>query len=117
MRIMIFLIGLLTILAGVLPLLFHLSLAPEFFAFQEPGYRFVIMAVGVIGLLYGLLNHSLMPLEKFATLTLSLLTIVGGFIPFLQNFLTLPFPTSGPIYAIIIVSIGLVGLAYSFASY
>jgi len=114
MKIMITFLGVLTILAGILPLLgstgINLSIT------KAPGYYFVITAIGIIGLLYGLFNSLLFGFEKFATISLGLLTLLGGILPFLQNFMNLPIPVSGLVYSMIIVFIGILGMIYGFVA-
>ena len=116
MRIMLTLIGLLTVLAGVLPLLSDMGTIPPFVLSTEPGFQFLIIALGIVGLIYALFNRLLFGIEKFASITLALLTILGGMLPFLQNYTTIALPTSGPLYLIIIISIGIVGFGYSFVA-
>ena len=114
MKIMITLLGVLIILAGILPFLGNLGMVPSFISTERPGYQFVIIAVGILALLYGVFNSLLFGFEKFVTISIALLTILGGIIPFLQNFLPAVIPTTGPLYSIIIIAIGVVGLVYGF---
>ena len=113
MKIMITVLGVLIILAGVLPFLGNLGIVPSSIS-VEPGYQFVIIAVGILALLYGVFNSLLFGFEKFVTISIAFLTILGGIIPFLQNFLPAVIPTTGPLYSIIIIAIGVVGLVYGF---
>jgi len=113
MKIMITVLGVLIILAGVLPFLGNLGIVPSSIS-AGPGYQFVIIAVGILALIYGVFNSLLFGFEKFVTISIALLTILGGIIPFLQNFLPAVIPTTGPLYSIIIIAIGVVGLVYGF---
>ena len=110
MKLVITIIGTLTILAGILPLVS--PVLPSFIPTTSPGYQFLIIAIGILGLLYAAFNSMLFGTEKFATMALALLTIAGGILPFIQNFVPLGLPTTGIIYSGIIVVIGIVGIAY-----
>ena len=114
MKIMITIIGLLIILAGVLPLISNFGFLPGFIPVEKPGYQFIIIAVGILGLLYGFFNSMLFGIEKFATIALALLTILGGILPFIQNFVPAIIPTSGPLYSGVIIVIGVIGMIYGF---
>jgi len=114
MKIMITVIGILIILAGVLPFLDNFGILPDIVPIEQPGYQFIIIAVGILGLLYGLINSMLFGAEKFVTIALALLTILGGILPFIQNFLPAIIPTSGPLYSGLIIVIGVIGMIYGF---
>ena len=116
MKIMIVILGILIILAGVLPFLSNFGILPSSIPVQKPGYQFIIVAVGIICLLYGAMNSMLFGTEKFVTITIGLLTILGGILPFIQNFVPAAIPTSGPVYSIIIIVIGIVGIIYGFVA-
>jgi|SRR3989338_6877058 len=116
MKIMIVILGILIILAGVLPFLSNFGILPSSIPVQKPGYQFIIVAVGIIGLLYGAMNSMLFGTEKFVTIAIGLLTILGGILPFIQNFVPAAIPTSGPVYSIIIIVIGIVGIIYGFVA-
>jgi len=64
MKIMISIIGILIILAGVLPFLNNYGILPSYIPSEQPGYQFVIIAVGILGLLYGVMNSMLFGAEK-----------------------------------------------------
>ena len=112
MKIMITVLGILIILAGILPFLF--GILPASIPIQKPAYQFIIIAIGILGLLYGVMNSMLFGSEKFVTIAIALLTILGGILPFIQNFVPAVIPTSGPVYSLIIVVIGLIGIIYGF---
>lgn len=116
MKIMITFLGVLTILAGILPLLGSVGIMSNIAITKAPGYYFVITAIGIIGLLYGMFNSLLFGFEKFATISLGILTLLGGMLPFLQNFMNLPIPVSGLVYSIIIILIGILGMIYGFVA-
>ena len=116
MKIMITFLGILIILAGLLPLLGSIGIMPNSAITKAPGYQFVIITIGIIALIYGAFNSLLFGFEKFATISIALLTLLGGIIPFLQNFLPALIPTSGPLYSIIIIVIGIIGLIYGFVA-
>ena len=114
MKIMITVLGILIILAGLLPLLGSIGIMPNSAITKAPGYQFVIITIGIIGLIYGAFNSLLFGFEKFATISIALMTILGGIIPFLQSFMPSIIPTTGPLYSIIIIIIGIIGLIYGF---
>ena len=116
MKIMITVLGILITLAGILPFLSNVGILPAAIPVQKPGYQFIIVAVGIIGLLYGAMNSMLFGTEKFVTIAIGLLTILGGILPFIQNFVPAAIPTSGPVYSIIIIVIGIVGIIYGFVA-
>ena len=114
MKIMITLLGILIILAGVLPFLNNFGILPSFIPTSKPGYQFIIIAIGVAGLLYGFLNPMIFSTEKFIVISLALLTVLGGILPFIQNFLPAVIPTSGILYSGLIIVIGIIGIIYGF---
>ena len=116
MKIMITVLGILIILAGLLPLLGGMGIMPSSAITKAPGYYFVILAIGIIGLIYSAFNSMLFGFEKFVTMAIALLTILGGIIPFLQSFLPAVIPTSGPLYSVVIIVIGIIGLIYGFVA-
>ena len=114
MKLMIAIIGILIILAGVLPFLDNFGILPDFIPTEKPTYQFIIIAVGVAGLLYGFLNPMIFSTEKFMVISLALLTVLGGILPFIQNFVPTIIPTSGPLYSGIIIVTGVVAMIYGF---
>ena len=112
MKIIITIIGILTVLAGILPMIS--PVLPSFIPTTSPGYQFLITAIGILGLLYASFNSMLFGTEKFVTISLALLTVVGGILPFIQNFVPLGLPTAGILYSGLIVLIGVVGIIYGF---
>jgi len=116
MKIMITVLGILIILAGILPILSNIGLLPASIPTEKPGYQFIIIAVGVLGLIYGLFNSLLFGFEKFVTISIGLLTVLGGILPFIQNFIPAFLPTTGPLYSGIIIIIGVIGLIYGFVA-
>ena len=112
MKIMITVLGILIILAGILPFLSNFGILPAAIPVQKPGYQFIIIAVGIIGLLYGVMNSMLFSTEKFVTIALAALTVLGGILPFIQNFVPAIIPTSGILYSGLIIVIGVVGVIY-----
>ena len=114
MKIMITVLGVLIILAGILPFLDGFGFIPSIIPTTQPGYQFVIIAVGIVGLIYGFLNSLLFGFERFVTIIIGLLTVLGGILPFLQNFLPTFIPTTGPLYSGVIIVVGVIGLIYGF---
>ncbi len=113
MKIMIVIIGILTILAGILPFLDGFGILPAGVPSSGPVYSGIIIIIGVIGLLYtkkiGLLTS-----QKFTVSILALLIIFGGLIPFLvsMNWIPSTVPSSGPVYSGIIILIGVIAVFY-----
>ncbi len=114
MKIMISILGILIILAGILPFLSNIEAFPFSLPTEKPVYQFIIISIGIIGLIYGIFNNLLFGFEKFVTIAIALLTILGGILPFLQNFLPAIIPTTGPLYSGIIIVIGVIGMIYGF---
>ena len=114
MKIMITLIGILIVLAGVLPFLSNFGILPSAIPVEKPGYQFIIIVIGIIGLAYGFLNKMLFGAEKFVTIAIALLTILGGILPFIQNFVPAIIPTSGLLYSGMIIIVGVIGVIYGF---
>ncbi|MEK6876328.1 MAG: hypothetical protein AABX34_04790 [Nanoarchaeota archaeon] len=112
MKIMITALGILITLAGILPMLSNFL--PSFIPTTSPGYQFLIIAIGILGLLYASFNSMLFGTEKFVTMALAALTILGGILPFLQNFISAAIPTSGILYSGMIILIGIAGIIYGF---
>jgi hypothetical protein len=115
MKIMIVFIGLLTIMAGVLPFFDGFGLVPS----SGPVYSAIIVVIGLIALLYGIKSFGLWASQKFITAVLAVMIIFGGLIPFLQSMNLIPsmIPGSGPIYSGIIILIGLMALVYGFKQF
>lgn len=114
MKLMIMVIGILIVLAGILPFLSNFGILPSFIPVEKPAYQFIIIAIGILGLIYGFLNSYLFGTEKFVTIAIGLLTILGGILPFLQNFIPVIIPTSGILYSGVIIVIGIVGIVYGY---
>ena len=51
MKIMITVLGILIILAGILPFLGNWGMVSSFISTEQPGYQFVIIAVGILALM------------------------------------------------------------------
>src|SRR3989338_3387416 len=107
MKVMIIVLGILIILAGILPFLNNFGILPSYIPAEKPGYQFIIIAVGIIGLIYGVMNSMLFGTEKFVTIAIALLTVLGGILPFIQSFVPAGIPTSGLLYSGIIIAIGI----------
>lgn len=115
MKFMISFIGVLTILAGVLPFLSSFGLMPTKFT-SGVLYAGIIILVGIIGLVYGLFNPgmSLFGAQRFMVVLIGLLTLLGGVLPLIKDLIKLSIPTTGPIYSGIIILIGLAAMMYGF---
>ena len=114
MKIMITIISLIIILAGVLPFLGEngLGIISPSIPTSGMGYSIIIICIGIFGLIYAFVNRLLMGPERFVTICLALLTILGGILPFITEFISFPVPTSGPLYSGLIILIGAIGLIY-----
>ncbi|MFH1439723.1 MAG: hypothetical protein ABIG89_04095 [Candidatus Woesearchaeota archaeon] len=110
-QIVITLIGLITVLAGILPFVGSFIGLPTQ-AISGIGYSIMIILIGALGLLYGFMSMSLIGGTKFVMVCLGLLTMLGGIIPFLTNVLPISIPTTGPLYSGIIMIIGVLGFVY-----
>ena len=110
MKIIIVFIGMLTILAGVLPFFNGFGVVP----FSGPIYLGSIIFIGVIAFLYAVKTFGLWGSQKFITAMLALLIIFGGLIPFLVTMSLIPstVPSSGPVYSGIIILIGIIAVLY-----
>ncbi len=114
MRFILSTIGLLTVLAGIIPLLNALKLKflPAILT-NTYVYMGIIVLVGIIGMIYTFSSMMLMPEQKAIFGFLALLTIIGGVLPLLAKFI--PFLAkfaTGIIPAIIVIVIGAVGIIY-----
>ncbi|MBT4540130.1 hypothetical protein HOC35_01325 [Candidatus Woesearchaeota archaeon] len=110
-QVIITLIGMITILAGILPFVGNFIGIPSS-VIEGIGYSILIMVIGIIGLLYGFMSMALIGVSKFMMICLGLLTVLGGIVPLIINFIPVNIPTSGPIYSGVIILIGIAGLAY-----
>jgi len=115
MIIMIVIIGLLTLLAGVLPFLDGFGILPAIVPTSGVIYSGLVILIGAIGFLYGIKSRFLRFKDKFVISILGILVIFGGLLPFLINMNLIPnvIPVSGPIYSGIMTLIGVITL-YSF---
>ena len=112
MKIIIVFIGMLTILAGILPFFEGFGVVP----FSGPVYSGMIILIGLAALWYAIKKFGLWASQRFITAVLALLIIFGGLIPFLESINLIPstFPSSGPVYSAIIILIGFIALVYGF---
>jgi len=115
MIIMIVIIGLLTLLAGILPFLAGFGILPAIVPTSGIFYSGLVVLIGVIGFLYGIKSRFLQFKDKFVISALGILVIFGGVLPFLaeRNLIPTSIPVSGPIYSGIMTLIGVITL-YSF---
>ncbi|MBR9676652.1 hypothetical protein GOV04_00735 [Candidatus Woesearchaeota archaeon] len=114
MKIFISLVGVLTILAGVLPLVDGFVSLP--IPTSGMVYYLIIIAIGAVSLFYGFSNQ-VFGTQRFMTIMFALLILLGGLLPFIANFVTLPIPTSGAIYSAIIIVVGAITMFYGFKSF
>lgn len=118
MKIMLVFLSFLILLAGILPFLGSsgLNILPEAVPVVTPGYSLIIISIGTIGLIYGIMSHMLFGIEKFVVISLAMMTILGGILPFIASFIWLPIPTSGAVYSGIIILVGILGVVYGVTS-
>ena len=110
-QVIITLLGLITILAGILPFVGNFVSLPSAII-GGVGYSILIIIIGVIGLLYGFTSIALIGATKFVMVCLGLLTLLGGVVPLVDDLLGIAIPTSGPIYSAVIILIGILGFSY-----
>ena len=113
---MVALVGILTVLAGVLPFLSGLNFIPAAYT-SGMIYSMIIIVIGVLGLIYGFVSNMLMGAQKALMILFAVLTILGGILPLIKGFVSIPIPTSGPIYSVIIIVIGAIAMVYGFKSF
>ena len=106
-------IGLLTIFAGIIPILDYYKIISSPVPTTGWVYALLIIAIGVIDLLYSFLAHvDLIGFQHVVTGVIAGLTILGGVLPFMENFVPSVVPTSGPMYYGIIIFVGVIGFIY-----
>ncbi len=114
MRMILSTIGLLIVLAGIIPLLnaLKINILPAVFT-NSYVYMGIIVLVGIIGMIYVAASMMLMPEQKAIFGFLALLTIIGGVLPLLAKFLpAIAFLASGIIHSVVIIVIGAVAIIY-----
>lgn len=118
MKIMITILGVLIVLAGIFPFLGEsgAKILPSTISSTGAGYSAAIIIIGVIGIIYGIMNNMVLGVEKFVTISISALTIIGGVLPFIGSIILQSIPTSGPMYSGLIVVIGGIGIVYGIMS-
>lgn len=113
MKFKIVVIGLLTMLAGVLPILDHFGIIKSPIPTTGWAYSLIIIVIGIIDLLYSFLAHiDLLGFQHVVTGVIALLTIMGGVLPHLHKSLPAFIPVSGVGYYSVIIVIGLLGFIY-----
>lgn len=114
MKVQMIFISILIILAGILPFLGQsgLKILPAAVPTTAPGYSFIIIAIGFISLIYGVMNKMIFGTEKIVLIAVGLMTILGGLLPFIQSYVPIAIPASGPLYSGIIILIGVAGFIY-----
>lgn len=117
MKIIIVILSLLIILAGILPFLGEdgLGLLPKSIPTSGIAYSTIVIIIGAVSIVYALSNKMVIGLEKMVTITIGLLTVLGGVWPFIKESLIPVIPASGPSYSIVLIIIGILGLVYGFA--
>lgn len=115
---MVTILSVLIILAGLLPFLGEdgLNVLSANMPTSGTGYSVIVILIGAVGLVYGFTNKMVVGTEKFVTIAIALLTILGGILPFIAESFSLALPTSGPGYSGLIIMIGAIGMVYGFIS-
>ena len=103
---MISLLSLLVVFLGALPFL-PLKFLPS----SGMGYNIILAVAGVLIVVAGFVNNLLVGLEKFVVIMQGTLVFLLGLLRWLPTFLAFV-PREGPIYSIIVIAIGGLGLAY-----
>ncbi|RLE38605.1 hypothetical protein DRJ17_03410 [Candidatus Woesearchaeota archaeon] len=107
------LIGLLVILAGILPLLARYVVAIPVTIVSGIPYTAIVVGIGMLGMIYGFVSYDLFGFQKFVMVILALMTIFGGVLPLITNFLpVLSILTQAMIYPIVIIIVGLLTFIY-----
>jgi len=116
MKIMITLLGIMTVLAGVLPFIGNFNILPAYIPTAGTLYYGIIIAIGILGFIYGVANPGMLLFgtDRFIAVFLGVLTVFGGLLPLLKNYIGLfaIVPTAGLIYSGIISLIGIIGIIY-----
>ncbi len=121
MRAMISFIGLLTLLAGILPFLKNFKILPNIIPAAGIFYYLIIIAIGIIGIIYGIMNPTgmLFGVQQFMVVFIGLLTLAGGVLPLISKYVAF-IPAaflSGIIYSVIIILIGIIGIIYGITQF
>ncbi len=109
-------IGVLIVLAGAIPFLASVNIIPETVPVSGPVYSAIIIAVGLIGFIYAVVNVTMMGFSKFVTICLAFMTVLGGIVPFVTSFIPKYIPTVYPAYNLMIILIGGIGIVYGIIS-
>ena len=115
MKVKIVVIGVLTIIAGLIPILDSLNVFSSPFPTTGWIYAAIIIAIGIVDLLYSFLAHiDLIGFQHVVTGVIAGLTIAAGVLPFLKGIIPSIIPMTGIAYYAIIVVIGILGSIYGF---
>lgn len=107
--------GILTILAGVLPFFKSMGILPAAIPASGTLYYVIIIVIGVLTVIYGAVNPgmALFGTDLFVVIAFGILVVCGGILPFITNLGILTFiPTEGIAYTGIIAGIGAIGTLY-----
>ncbi|RME52902.1 hypothetical protein D6783_03380 [Candidatus Woesearchaeota archaeon] len=116
MKVMITFFGVVTLLAGVVP--FILGFLPEQYRMFLQGYFYIglVVVIGLGGIGYAF-SQGLFGMAKGLMFLYSVLVIIGGLLPLLGRFVSLPFPVEGVVQAGIIILLGVVGTVWGLKAY
>lgn len=113
MKISIMFMGMLTLLAGVVPLVGKFVSLPAAIM-SGVGYSALIIVIGAGGMAYGIMSQmNLFGAQKFIVALIGFMTLLGGVLPFVAKIISLPaFLTSGFVVPIVVIISGIAGIAY-----
>ena len=113
MKFKIVFIGLITMIAGLFPLLDALNIMGSPIPTEGWSYAIILIVIGVVDLLYSFLAHiDLLGFQHVVTGVFALGTMALGLFPFLHASLPSWLPTSGAVYFGVILGLGMVELIY-----
>ena len=109
-------VGVLIVLAGIIPLLGFAGVLPKAIPYEGTGYSVIVVSIGVLALVYAFLNITMMGFAKLVAVLIALKTVLGGVLPLAAKYLPPGIPTTGPLYAGLIIVIGGIGIVYGVLS-
>lgn len=107
MKIMITFLSLLIIFAGIIPFFGDKSFIPN----KGTGYSIVLIVLGILVIIFGIINQLLMGVEKIFIVLQGLLVIGAAVLRFIPALLP-SIPRDGVIFDGIIILIGFIGFFY-----
>lgn len=107
MKIMITFLSAIIVFLGIIPFLGENFPIPN----KGYGYSIILVGLGILIIIASVINNLLMGFEKFVLILQGIL--IGGIalLPFLPTILIF-LPREGPLYAVMIIIVGVLGLIY-----